>query len=140
VKNNFLFFIISTIILAGCTYNSPHISKNEHICFSEPDWVLNPPHEKNFIYGIGIAPENLNGIQAQRKSAIAKAINEIATQLQTNVNSQFTSYEVQNNAFSNKKYNFSSIHNVNNDINAKIIDFCKNPNTGDLYVLMRMSE
>ena len=142
MKNKFLFLFISTIFLVGCASTfSDTFSKDENICLVEPKWVLNPPHQKNVIYGVGIAPENINGIQAQRESAISKAINEIATQLKTKVNSKFISYEEQNNNFSNKSYKHTSIHNVNNlNINAKIVKFCKNPNTGNLYILMRMSK
>ena len=139
MKNRVLIIFFSTIFLIGCA--SSQTTAKQDICIKEPSWVLNPPIKKNVIYGVGIAPENIKGIQAQRNSAISKAINEIATQLNTQVNSKFIAYEKQNNGFTNKNYQHLSIQTVNQiRIRAKIIDFCKNPNTGELYVLMRMAK
>lgn len=138
MKTKIYFFLLSAIFIGGCASTS-NVQADKHICLSEPSWVLNPPHDKNSLYGVGIAPENFNGIQAQRKSAISKAINEIATQLRTTVNSQYISYESQNNGTSDKTYKNISFQTVDKEnVNAKIVEFCKNPNTGNLYVLMRM--
>jgi len=136
-SKSFLIFI-SIILFIGCSSNSL-LKKNtqSNICTTEPLWILNFPHKKNVIYGVGIAPKNFNGIKAQRKSAISQAINEIAYQLNTKVNSQFIIHEEQNNNFANKYYKNISFQTINNqNINAKIIKFCENPSTGYLYVLM----
>jgi len=130
---------LSTIVMVGCTM--PSLSKktdtNNGICQSEPKWVLNVPKKPNKIYGIGIAPQNFNGIAAQRKSAIAKAINEIASQLKTVVNSQTVSNTVMYDKNAHHSFNTTSFQTVNGEsVSAKIIKSCQNPNNGYLYILM----
>ena len=89
------------------------------------------------MYGVGIAPQNFNGESAQRKSAISKAINEIASQMHTTVNSQLV--------LQSSTYNKSSAHSLSSisfqtidgeKVSAVVIKSCKNPNNGFIYVLM----
>jgi hypothetical protein len=133
----FLFF-------AGCgnnlkvpDINIPFMNDNG-ICETEPKWVTNPPVEKNEIYGVGIAPRNFHGVQAQRKSAIAKAINEIASQLNTTVNSQVATTATVVNGHGSSAMNSVSFQTVNGQkVSAQIVKSCKNPNNGYLYILMK---
>jgi hypothetical protein len=85
-----IYLLIPAIFLAGCNSSNLVIFQKDgkSICNSEPEWVINPPVDKKAIYGIGIAPLHFKGEQAQRKSAISKAIDEIASQMNTTVNSQ----------------------------------------------------
>jgi len=124
--------------MLGCS--NINLTKNNQstICKTEPSWVLNPPVEDNSIYGVGIAPVNFNGEQAQRKSAIAKAVNEIASQLNTTVNSQTITQAVHNNNQASTATSSVSFQTVNGQkVSAKIIKWCKNPSTGKLYILMK---
>jgi len=131
---------LSLIGMTGCQtpnfFNKkPKIEKG--ICLTEPDWALNPPVSNNKIYGVGIAPPNFNGEAAQRKSAISKAINEIASQLNTTVNSKIVIKTSVYNKSATHSANSISFQTVNGEkVSAKIIKSCKNPNNDYFYVLM----
>jgi hypothetical protein len=133
----FLFF-------AGCM--SPSVNQsNNGICHKEPSWVLNIPVKEGEIYGVGIAPMNFNGEQAQRKSAIAKALDEIASQMQTTVNSQtITTAQTSTDTISSNgstSMNSVSFQTVNGQkVSAEIVKSCKNPNNGYLYILMKTTK
>ena len=135
----FLFF-------AGCSTDSikmpelkiPFIGGSTGICDTEPSWVINPPSESGAVYGVGIAPKNFAGDQAQRKSAVAKAINEIASQLNTTVNSQVTTNSSVVNGQGSSSMSALSFQTVNGQrVSADIVKSCKNPNNGYLYILMK---
>jgi len=128
--------IPAMFLFAGCSMNDLSIGSN-NTCNTEPSWVLNPPVDKSAIYGIGIAPENFKGEQAQRKSAVGKAIDEIASQLKTTVNSQTIIQASTHNKEGSTSMNSVSFQTVNGQkVSARIIKSCKNPKTGYLYILM----
>ena len=136
------FLLIPAILFfAGCadvSVNSINPFSDNGICEKEPNWVLNPPLEKGYVYGVGVAPRNFKGEQAQRKSALAKAINEIASQLKTTVNSQIaTTMSMQNGRGSSSMSSVSFQTVDGQQVSAKIIKSCKNPNNGYLYILMK---
>jgi PBP1b-binding outer membrane lipoprotein LpoB len=134
-----LLVIPAILLFAGCSMSDLSLSKKEsNICSTEPTWVLNPPAKPGVVYGIGIAPQNFNGEQAQRKSAVAKAINEIASQLNTTVNSQTITQSVVHNNNGSSSMSNVSFQTVNGQkVSAQIIKSCKNPNSGVLYILMK---
>ncbi len=137
----FLLMIPAILFFAGCSFNQitslTTSNKQKDICEIEPSWVLNPPLKKGLVYGVGIAPQNFNGEQAQRKSALAKAINEIASQLNTTVNSQVVTNMNVHNGQGSSNMSSVSFQTVNGQkVSAKIVKSCKNPNNGYLYILM----
>jgi len=123
------------LFFLGCGVNDISLQKkNSSICYTKPSWAINVPQSKNKIYGVGIAGENINGESAQRKMAISRALNEIASQLKTTVNSKFESLQSTSGLNEAQSY---TIQTVNNQVvRAKIVKSCKNPNTGMLYILM----
>jgi len=131
--------LIALLIMTGCATN-PFLNKkeaNNGICENEPSWVLNLPKTPHKIYGVGIAPQNFHGEAAQRKSAISKAINEIASELKTVVNSQTVSNTSVYDKNAHHAMNMTSFQTVNGEtVSAKIMKSCKNPNNGYLYILM----
>ena len=130
----------ATLFFAGCNSNveiSNPFSGSSTICQNEPSWAINLPSKQGFVYGIGEAPQNFRGRQAQRKSALAKAINEIASQLNTTVNSQVATQASLHNGQGSSSMSAVSFQTVNGQkVSAKIIKSCKNPNNGYLYILM----
>ena len=135
-----LLLIPAILFFAGCSFNNLSLNNNQQkdICLTEPQWSVTLPVEKGYVYGVGIAPENFNGAQAQRKSALSKAINEIATQLNTTVNSQLTSVMTIHNKQGSKYISSVSFQTVDGEkVSAKIVKSCKNPNNGYLYILMK---
>jgi hypothetical protein len=130
------------LFFAGCSTDvslaNIGLDSDSGICETEPKWVTNPPADKNFIYGVGVAPINFKGEQAQRKSAIAKAIDEIASQMSTTVNSKLITKTSTYNGRGSSSMNSVSFQTVNGQkVSAKIIKSCKNPNNGYFYVLMK---
>ena len=127
----FIFFI-------GCSVNSFSLKqsqdKNNPICYTKPSWAISVPRSKDKIYGVGIAGENINGEAAQRKVAISRALNEIASQLKTTVNSKFESLQSTSGINEAQSYTIQTVDNQ--VVHAKIVKSCKNPNTGMLYILM----
>ena len=134
-----LLLIPAMLLFAGCSFNQIGLSnKPKDICYTEPTWAITPPVKDGYIYGVGIAPMNFNGEQAQRKSALSKAINEIAAQLNTTVNSQIVMNMSVHNNSATRNMNSISFQTVDGQkVSAKIIKSCKNPNNGYLYILMR---
>ena len=132
IKNLSSLFLL--IFLTGCGISDNSVSKEKGICYSTPDWVNKSYVSKNKIYGVGVAGENINGFAAQRKSAISKAVSEIASQLKVKVNNRFESITDSGNGSAAQSYTFQTVDNQ--VVNAKIIKSCKNPNNGMFYVLM----
>jgi len=122
------------IFLTGCGISNNFVTKEKGICYSTPEWVYKIPVSKNKVYGVGVAGENINGFSAQRKSAISKAISEIASQLKVKVNNRFVSIADSRSGSAAQNYTFQTIDNQ--VVHAKIVKSCKNPNNGMFYVLM----
>ena len=76
----------------------------------------------------------MNGFAAQRKSAISKAISEIASQLKVKVNNKFISVANSQSGTYSTNYTFQTVDNQ--VVKAKIVKSCRNPNNGMFYVLM----
>jgi hypothetical protein len=137
IKPGSIILSLAALLMVGCATPSLNTKKQDDICVNEPKWVLNPPVNAKKIYGIGIAPPNFNGIAAQRESAIHKAIKEIASQLNTVVNSQTISTAAVHNKSATHIMSSVSFQTVNGQkVSAKIIKSCKNPNNNFLYILM----
>jgi len=135
----FLFFAgCSTSDMQMPNLDVPFIGGDKGICNTEPSWAITPPLEKGYVYGVGIAPRNFNGEQAQRKSALSKAINEIASQFNTTVNSQIATSASVHNGQGSSSMSSVSFQTVNGQkVSANIVKSCKNPNNGYLYILMK---
>ena len=140
MKKRYL-IIPAFLLFAGCagsSYMSNMLGGDDGVCSSEPTWVVSPPSQKGAIYGVGVAPRHFKGEQAQRKSAISKAINEIASQMNTTVNSQMATSASVYNGHGSSSMSSISFQTVNGQkVSAKIVKSCKNPNNGYLYILMK---
>jgi len=132
IKNLSSFFFL--FFLTACSIPNDLVSKKKGICYSTPKWVYKTPVSKNKVYGVGVAGENINGFSAQRKSAISKAISEIASQLKVKVNNKFISVANSQSGTYSTNYTFQTVDNQ--VVKAKIIKSCRNPNNGMFYVLM----
>jgi uncharacterized membrane protein len=81
-----LFLMILLIInFTACTKNNPNNKKVININ-NEPKWMTDPVKEANGkITAIGCSARHYKGIQAQKKLALQRAIDEIAMQINTKV-------------------------------------------------------
>lgn len=127
------------LFLVGCSTNdliAINGAGNSSEC--NPYFFRHYTPKNNEIVGVGIAPINLNGFNAQKKSAISKALNEIAFQKGVTVNSAYLSNKkVENHSQAYSSAQTYSLQTVEGKkINAKIVKECKAPD-GYYYVLMR---
>lgn len=124
------FFLFLPLLFLGC-FQEVHKSE------CNPSFFTNYTHKKGEIVGIGIAAPNLNGFTAQKRSAISKAINQIAMQLGVTVKSvSLMQRESVNHQKALSSFSQYSLQTVNGKkVRAKIVKECK---SGDYYyVLMK---
>ena len=134
--NKKVFLVPLSLFIIGC--NGINIGVNnqqKNVC--DPQFFVNYTSKPGEIVGIGIAPMNFNGDAAQKKSAIAKAIEEIASQEGVKVNSAFISHKQVFNKVSNSNMESYSVHTINGkEVRARIVKECKAAD-GKYYVLMK---
>ncbi len=94
--------------------------------------------KKGEIVGIGVAPPNFYGFNAQKRSAISKALNEIAAQMGVTVNNTYVANEkVVNHSRAYSTAQTYTMQTINGKkVNAKIVKECKAAD-GNYYVLMK---
>jgi len=129
-----IFFLLPLIFLA-C--QSPNLTEEKPFQCSEEYFnsYINSHQDKTL--GLGIAPININGKDAQRKSAITKALNDLALQKKVKVYKITETSVVGSKAGVDRKMGSYSIHTLNGiDVHAKIIKSCKDA-SGRLYILMQ---
>ena len=109
-------------------------------CNSTPSYQrcnINHKAPKGKIGGLGIAARHLGGKSAQRKLAISRALDEIASQLGTKVSNQTVRQESVANGNSNSTMQIYSFQTTNGKIiKAKIKNSCYDPRTQELYIWM----
>lgn len=129
---NKIFFLLFSFFLAGCSSSSVP----KQTC--DPYFFKNYTPKKGEIVGIGIAGPNINGPTAQKKSAISKALNEIAYQLGVTINSaSILKKEAVNHNKTYSSFSSYSLQSVNGKkVRAKIIKECKALDD-NYYVLMK---
>ena len=98
---------------------------------------INQKAPKGKIGGLGIALRHLGGKSAQRKLAISRALDEIASQLGTTVSNQTIRRENINNGTKNSTMQIYSFQTTNGKIvKAKIEHTCYDSRSGELYIWM----
>jgi hypothetical protein len=127
-----LFFVF--LIFIGCG------SHKVHNRFTQPKWIVSPEHHKqakNKLVGIGFSGVHMNGFRAQRKLAIASAIDEIARQKGVTVSNTLERMQAVSGKGKNSSSSMYSVQSVDGQkVIAKIIDSWQDPQTKDLYILM----
>ncbi len=125
----FLFFFILSF-LNGCSKNEAHLKK-----INEPKWLKDGKVEGK-ISGIGCAAIHYKGLEAQKKLAIQRAIDQIAMQVSTNVSTISYNERKRDSQGYSSNTQTKSLHTVNGEnISTKILDWYKNSN-GDICVLI----
>ncbi len=131
-----LFFLLPFIFLGCQTPNLDSINPLQTKEECNPQYFLEyQSKHPDRIVGVGIAKRNYYGEAAQRKSAISKALNEIAYQKGVKVTSISASSAAKYGNRVNRNYQSYSLQTVNGkSVKAKIIKECKKD--GKLYILM----
>ena len=112
IKFKFL-SIISVLLFVGCANKSTVNTKAVTINYAEPKWMSNPYIDlpKGTIVAVGCARRHFKGRSAQKKLAISRAIDEIATEVKTTVNN-VTLRRKNNSASSMNTTSMQSVDNV----------------------------
>ena len=129
----------STIFsISGCVKTQPILSKQSP--HSKPFWINNPlthPEVKDKIFGLGSAREHAKGVTYQRKLAIARGIDEIASQKGVTVYSELeTMRQVSSKGGSTSSQMYSKQTVDGKAVNAKIIEIWKDEIKKELFILM----
>ena len=82
MKNSLIYLTLATLFLGGCTYPEKNMTIQKP---AEPDWLLNPTKGLSRRAAVGCAYIHAKGESAQKKLAVARAIEQIAMQKSTNV-------------------------------------------------------
>lgn len=115
-------FTISVLLFTGCTNNNK-VSNTKTVVVNsgEPKWMIDPYIDlpDGTVAAIGCARKHFKGKAAQRKLAISRAIDEIATQVKTTVNNA-TLRRRTNSSSSMNATSLQSVDNVN--VKTKVMD------------------
>lgn len=139
----YLFFVFIVLFLNGCSglqnTNSkviiPPSSLQNKTVAKEPLWLDDPQKEANGkLTAVGCATKHINGEVAQKKLAVQRAIDEIAMQKKTKVQTVTYNTKTTTSFDVTSKTQSSSLHEVQDvSLSTKIIEYYKKPD-GDICV------
>ncbi|MDY0164090.1 hypothetical protein [Desulfobotulus sp.] len=126
--------LIPTLIFTACT---PHSSgTGPQNAQTRPSFILNPSIEGR-MGGVGIARPHIKGVSAQRELAISRAIDEIARQKGTRVQSWQAIQTTGTRESASTHMEAVSIQTTSGEtIQAIIRQMWEDPATKELYVWM----
>jgi len=135
--------IVATLFsISGCSFlKKPEIHTEPKIIDPnvKPLWIDNPekdPRVKGKLFGVGYSKTHIRGPREQKKLATTDAINQIASQEKTTVDSVVNVIQSSNGKSTSKNIISHSTQNVSGKVSSKEIDSWKSPITGDLYIFM----
>jgi len=105
----------------------------------KPSWIDSPekdPRVKEKLFGVGYSKTHIRGPREQKKLATADAINQIASQSKTTVDSSIDMIQASNGKSVSKNIISHSNQNVSGEVSSKEIDSWINPFNKDLYIFM----
>jgi len=128
MNKKIFFFILISFVFIGCTNinqpNSATVSNN-----NKPKWLDNPQKFSNGkITAVGCAGLHYKGVNAQKKLAVQRAIDEIAMQVRTKVSKVSLRHRT-NHSSSSSSSSLQEVNNVN--VSTKIMEYYKNQ-SGDI--------
>jgi len=123
--------LIATIIFfSGCTMLNQKAKEPVAKQNAEPEWLLDPYYKNDKIAAVGCAKQHFKGESAQKKLAISRAIDAIATQNKVTVNNAtLRSKSSSNGRRGNSSSQSTSLQSVDNvKISTKTKAIYKKPN------------
>ena len=113
MKIKLLTSVASVMLLTGCTASLDSIIVPAN---NSPQWLKDPYYKNDKIAAVGCSPIHFKGVEAQKKLAISRAIDQIAVQKKVTVsNVTLRQRSSQNGGFSNSKStSSSSLQSVDN--------------------------
>ena len=78
-----IFTVASVLLFTGCTSALNNIALSSED--KEPKWLLDPYYQNDKLASVGCAAPHFKGVAAQKKLAVARAIDAFATSKKVNV-------------------------------------------------------
>lgn len=122
--------IVTILLLGGCS-----LTNNKMVINQVPKWLNNPYIEKDDVAAVGCAGIHFKGESAQKKLAISRAIDDIATQYKVKIdNVTLRKKSIYNGMKGSSSTQSSSLHSIDNlELKTKIKDIYKKTN-GEICV------
>ncbi|MEA2050379.1 MAG: hypothetical protein U9O56_06600 [Campylobacterota bacterium] len=103
--------IVSILLFTGCSQMLDNIIVAKK---SEPKWLNNPYIENDDYAAVGCANEHFDGKEAQKKLAISRAIDQLATSKRVKVQKVKLMKKSVSGSISSSSMKSSSLHSVDN--------------------------
>ena len=124
-----IILIFGFLILGGCAQNSPKVD-------TKPKWINNP-YLTHKTAAVGSAKTHYYGEAAQRKLAISRALDELASQQGVRVSSKVTRHDHRDGSRTSAKSDIYSFQTTDNKVvHAHIEDTWRDPRTDELFIWM----
>lgn len=125
---------LQIIILAGLCFACA--SKTPAPDVQRPEWFFNPDLSDK-PGGVGIAGPHINGLHAQKKLAVKRALNELAKQLGVEVESTTELISKGSSDRAQTRQRVYSVQTVKGKVvRAKLKEIWQDPRTKELFVWM----
>ena len=125
--------ILTVILLFSCAKKSDISTHTQQ----PPKWIYGVYHKQGSICGVGVSLPHIRGKSYQRATAISRAIDEIARQMNVKVNTTVEHFLKGNASGATSGLSSYSIQTTaGQTIRAKIEDVYLDPRSEELYVLM----
>ncbi len=113
IKNMYFIGFVTVLLLQGCMANKYY--NNKTVSNGAPKWLLDPYIDGDTNAAVGCAKRHFKGVEAQKKLAISRAIDQVATQNKVTVNNITLRKKSSKNGYrGNSSSNSSSLQSVDN--------------------------
>lgn len=141
MKKLLVLMIILSLFVSACKKSKNKKvtqTKVEYVGEKEPVWVFNPGDNGKYKFaGVGISARSLKGPQHQRQLAIQRALDEIARQMGTTIDTQTVTKTKGSSTGAKTSLETYSVHTTNGQkVTAVIRQFWRKESTNELYVWM----
>ncbi|NQY19934.1 MAG: hypothetical protein HRT40_01290 [Campylobacteraceae bacterium] len=118
-----ILLLISLLLFVSCSSDTANLQKQTN---SEPSWLFNPQTTSK-LAAVGCAQIHINGIHAQKKLAISRAIEQIALQKNAKVDVITYRKKTKNGAsMTSRVIETSSVQESHTNIQTIVKDFYTN--------------
>lgn len=119
--------LIFAILFIGCSNTPSPIIVQKVKINKEPSWLLNPQTSSK-IAAVGCSQIHMNGVSAQKKLAISRAVEQIALQKKATIEVQSSRIKSRTNGSTNtsRQSVTSSVQSVKTTLSTRVKDFYTN--------------
>jgi hypothetical protein len=126
-----IYLIVLSLLFSACSYNKTEV----------PFWINSHTIDDGKIYAIGESRKHIKGKAYQKKLAISRALENLASQKGVKVSNQTSIINQLDNNIGSTNMSSHSVHTIDgNNINAKIVNIYYDKYKEILYVRMVLNE